>query len=178
MLEETVGNCCVGLGWVGGAGNEGTSVDEVRNLLTRNWMRRVLWHDAVLLIPVSRNSNVADFVNLLSVLNIPKDEIRARLNPDPIHVGARCDFYTAWGQFPQLRGLVGCSYEYSRYSDDKSFFYGKLRVDSAPGEESDKEPKRQAEEEGREQSVSDIQGPPGLGPERIKAVERRQSGCG
>ena len=43
---------------------------------------------------------------------------------------------------------IGCPYEYSRYSDHKSFLYGKLRMNPTPREESDKEPERQAEEEG------------------------------
>lgn len=91
-MEEILRDSCIGLSWVGRTGYEGTSVDEIDDLFARNWAMRVVRCDTVLIIPVAGDLNVADIVNLLCVVNITKNKIGAGLDPNPVHVGAWCDF--------------------------------------------------------------------------------------
>lgn len=96
---------------MGRSGQEGTSVNEIRDLVTRNRTSRVVWCDTILVVPVTWDLDVPDFVNLLCVLNVTEDEVRARLNPDPINVGTWCDFYVGGRWFAELCGSInenGC----------------------------------------------------------------------
>jgi hypothetical protein len=96
----------IGFGGVGRTRQEGTSVDEIRDFLTRNRTSRVVWCDAILVVPVTWDLDVADFVNLLCVFDVPENEVGTGLDPNPIDVGTWRDFYIGGRWFPKLCGSV------------------------------------------------------------------------
>lgn len=70
---------------IGGPNQTGiTSVDKMRDLPTRNWTNRVVWGNTVLVVPVTWDSNVADFVDLLCVQNVHKTSTLFTLGPNVI----------------------------------------------------------------------------------------------
>jgi hypothetical protein len=162
MMEETFRDSRVGFGGVGRTRYESTSVDEIHDLFARNWSFRVVWRDSILVVPITWDSNVADFVDLLCVLNVPKNEVGTGLDPNPIYIGPRPDFQIVRGWLPYPRGpvgdnayirsrakrsgmfnvLVNCLQDCSRHPDDNGLLYSKLGVYPTPGEEPDGEPER------------------------------------
>lgn len=86
-------------------------MDEIRHLLTRNRASRVVWCDANLVVPVTWDMGVQNFINLLRVFYIPEDKVRAGPNPNPIDVGAWRNFDIAWRFFAELRcSTMECAY--------------------------------------------------------------------
>ena len=68
-------------------------MDVIHDFLARNWTSRVVWCDAVLVVPITWDLDVGDSIDLLCVLDVPENEVRAGLDPDPIDVGTWRDFY-------------------------------------------------------------------------------------
>ena len=85
-----------------GTGHEGSSVDVIRNFLTRNRASGVVWRDTIFVVPVTRDSDVTDVINLLRVLDVPENEVGVGLDPDPIDIGTWRDFHIGRRWFPEL----------------------------------------------------------------------------
>jgi len=77
-------------------------VNEIRDLVTRNRTSRVVWCDTILIVPVTWDLDIPDFVDLLCTLDVTEDEVGAGLNPNPINVGTWCDFYIGGRRFAKL----------------------------------------------------------------------------
>lgn len=87
---------------MGRTGQEGASVDVIRDLLTGSRTSGVVWCDAILIVPITWDLDVADFVDILCVFDVPEDEVLARLDPNPVDVGTRRDFCIGWRGFSKL----------------------------------------------------------------------------
>ena len=192
MVDETFRDSCIGCGGVGRTREEGTSMDEIRHLLTRNRTSRVFWNDAIPVVPVTWDLGVPDPINLLRVFDVPEDEVRAGFNPNSANVGTRRNFDKGWRFLAELRCpatecvclrtwirrsnvgdlLVSNPQDCSQYPDENSLLDSELRVQPTPREDPYGEPERQTEEEGRDYLVGGIHKPPWLGPAGVKTVER------
>ena len=67
-------------------------MDIIHDFLTRNRTSRVVWCDAIPVVPVTWDLDVGDAINLLCVLDIPENEVWTGLDPDPIDVWTWRDF--------------------------------------------------------------------------------------
>jgi len=79
-------------------------VDVIHDFLTRNRAGRVVWCGTIPVVPVTWYLDVGDSVDFLCVLDVPKNEVGAGLDPDPIDVGTWRDFCEGGRWFPKLRG--------------------------------------------------------------------------
>ena len=93
-MDETFRDSCIGCGGVGRTREEGTSMDEICHLLTRNRTGRDVWYSTILVVLVTWDLGVPDLINPLRVFDIPEDEVRVGLNPNPIEVGIWRNFDT------------------------------------------------------------------------------------
>lgn len=87
---------------MGRSRQESTSVNEIRDLVTRKRARRVGWCDTIIIVPVTWDLDIPDFVDLLCTLDVTEDEVGVRLNPGPIDVGTWCDFCVGGRRFTEL----------------------------------------------------------------------------
>ena len=123
-------------------------MDVIRDFLARNRTSKVVWCDAVFVVPVTWYLDVADAINPLCVLDVPKDEVGTGLDPYATDVRTRRDFGKTGRWSPKSRSpaseeaklrttvegpetydvLVSCFQDRPRYPDDKRLFGGELRV--------------------------------------------------
>jgi hypothetical protein len=86
-------------------------MDEIRDLVTSNRTSRVVWCDTILVVPVTWDLDVPDFVNLLCMFDVTEDEVGVGLNPDSIDVGTWSYFCVGGRWFTELCGSAnenGC----------------------------------------------------------------------
>ena len=64
-------------------------MDIICDFLARNRTSKVVWCDAVFVVPVTWYLNAADAINPLCVLDVPKNEVGTGLDPYATDVRAR-----------------------------------------------------------------------------------------
>jgi len=100
-------------------------VDVIHDFVTRNRTSIVVWCDTIPVVPVTWDLDIGDPIDLLCVLDVPKNEVGAGLDPDPIDIGTWRDFYEGGLWFPKLRGSANneTNLRTTRQSDPTSAMY-------------------------------------------------------